>query len=324
MMRKKYVIAQNKKQRDNNFKYIVQKDNLEKKEKNEVNTIRDCLISVASFFRHDSIDLSFEQRICRLYMDEIELFYINNYFDRRYLQIKRVYLIKIHEMRYGIRIPIILSILATVIYTVFFEKYGEKLLKNVVIPLGNILQKFCELLESLLEGDNLKNSNIEVFGITFEIAMLILLFGFLILLTAFTISKVIDLFVIIFGGINFCKEVAEKYEIEYIEKLVEQDQYHVLSKKMQLYEERFFSIICLLTYNYLIRSNKKFDIIDNLEREVEKELLHSTALNELERLSSMFCDKKIVIKSLICRVYRQLNGKGQRLELIGDKIYLKM
>lgn len=243
MMRKKYVIAQNKKQRDNNFKYIVQKDNLEQKEKNEVNTIRDCLISVASFFRYDSIDLSFEQRICRLYMDEIELFYINNYFDRRYLQIKRAHLIKIHEMRYGIRIPIILSILATVIYTVFFEKYGEKLLKNVVIPLGIILQKFCELLESLLEGDNLKNSIIEVIGITFEIAMLILLLGFLILLTAFTISKVIDLFVIIFGGIDFCKKVAEKYEIEYIEKLVEQDQYHVLSKKMQLYEESFFPIM---------------------------------------------------------------------------------
>lgn len=322
-MSKKYVIAKNEEQRDKNLKYISKKYNEKHKLRNRGSKkgkiIWERLVVALQFWKYRTTTFFFDEQLCKLYIDEIELFYINNFFSRRHLQIKKAHIAKEHEGQYSIKIPIFLSILAAVIYAEVFEKFGADFVKDVVTP---IIEMCKQYLNIFIEKKILQYNLLDVLFLGVDIIGLIVIVILFLLIIAWVVNQGVDFFVLIFNGMNFNKKVIEEYEVDYIEKIAEKDAYPALIDALKLYEEGFFDIVNVLTYNYLIKNNKEYDTIDNIENELKMEFLNSSALEELEKMSLEICDKAIVIKSLIHRIYLKLNGKSQNLKLVNDKIYL--
>ena len=123
--------------------------------------------------------------------------------------------------------------------------------------------------------------------------------------------------------IDFSRKVAKEYEKEFIQRIINGNEYNELIKTLDVYEEKFFEIICRLSYNYLMINRKKYETIDNLTTEIVKILLDNPILEKIEVEANLLLDKKVLIKSLVHRAYLKVNDSSKWLQLKQDKLCLR-
>jgi len=318
---KKYVIAQDQKQLSENLDYINVKyygHRQKMKQHSKWETVVFAFRHLFGSVQYNSMDKS----LCELYVDEIELFFCNNYFENKSLLLEKAYLLKNQENGIGIKLPIFLSIIASVAYTYLNDVFMKEINSNMIRPFVEACKKFFEVM---VKHPSLVNEFKMIINIGFRLIVLLLLIVFVAIGIIWTVNLFIKLFVIVLGEMNFTKKVVGEYEIILLEKLCQQDEYKKYLKTIELLEnlERNFSgPIEALTYNYVLVTKKEISTIDSSVDELQNKLLCNPIIMNLDE-KILICGKKIIVKSLIHRVYLKLDGKTKKIYLKGDKLYLR-
>lgn len=308
-MSKCYIIAENEKQLISNLEFLTNEYRKIQKRKNGINLKELFHVSKTNMQCH------YDEELCKIYFDEIEVFYINNFFDRRYLQIKKASISNQHERRMSIKLPIRLSIIASIIYSGIFNYLGKEFQDGMILPFAELCKK---LLEYKIPPERLKEYIVASIHV-FELLAIIIIF---LMVVIWIVNRGIDAIVRIEGGKNYNKKIGEKYEIDYIERLLEKNNYLLLKKELSIYEEAYFSIIEHLSYNYLIENHVEFDNVEKIEKEIMVKLLNTAAIYKLKESFEGICEDSVLVKSLIQRVYLKINGNSRRIRMHEGKIYL--
>ncbi len=320
-MAKKYVIASDEKQLNKNMDYFI--NNRSKVlSKSIIQRIKELIIWIWMYYTEGLRFDSLNNQLYKLLAEEIELFYLNNFMDQKDIQIKCSFNTKRQEKRIGIKLPIILSIISSFIYTYLSQFLNENFMNDLIIPFIQICKLFYE---------NLLNNPAWETGVSIiykSVLYLLLLTSVIILIILITIIiywLVIKFFVLFLGEMNFEKNVISEYENKFMDRICEENNYIMYIEVIELlnaFEEKFFACIDLLSYNYMLKNNKECETIVVLEQEAEKVLLNNPILEKFDEYCCLW-NKKILLKSLIYRVYRNINDKSTKLMLKEDKVYIK-
>ena len=311
-MRENYVIACSDEEKDQNYKYIAKKYFRDKKNRNLIGSIILALQSL----RLSEPYYFFSEELCGLYIKEIELFYLNNNFCKRRLQIRKAYLIKKNERHYGIILPIFLSLIASIIYGICSGSIFETLV-YIINGVSDISLKFFDLIDKVAENDYT-----EICKMYFQLIMFVVFFIVIMtLLVGWIIIKIIHIISAFLGGINFSKITIKQYEIDYLDKLALNEEYYSLIKEIDTYSNKLFDAINSLTYNMAIKDGSV--LVENVICELEKKLSAAPNIIHNDKFSTNLFDKHIIVKSIICRALLNMKEKHSCLVLKRNRIFLK-
>lgn len=323
---KKYTIAQNEEELDNNLKYIsgkitaeIKKDKKnksinKKKSKQSKSSCKKNIILMKSFY-------DYNEKLCQMYLNEIALFYLINSFNRKDLVIRKCYLIKKHERYIGVLIPIMLSIIASVVYSIVFKDFLSSFLKDAFLIISNSSVKIFKLF--LLNIDVVIHNLVDVLSIVLILIIIVVVIGIFLLFVLGTVMLFLNIIASFIGGYDFSKVVAKQYELEYINEIISCDMYFVLMETLKLLSREFKLNINQLVNNSVIL-NKSISVED-FEKEVEEKFMNNPHINALINNDMLkMWDKKIIIKSIIFRAILENNGnKSSKWEFSKGMLSIK-
>lgn len=247
---KKYVIARNRKELEKNLKYIEKEYYKEKSEgkkdsrkqnvfKSFWNRVKIAFISL----RLSETYLIGEMKLYKKYIREIELYYAINDFDTDELYYIKNHKEKMCERKYSIILPLVLSIVAS---------FGYTMLINKIVNNDN-LKTLAKATKTLYWG--LHNYNIDIFLKNFDVIGLLgslyILIFVLFIMIAWIIIKAVNIFAAFCSGINYTKEMAYRYENDYIEVIIEKG--NKLKKEIIKYAEELIYPISVMIENEMIK-----------------------------------------------------------------------
>lgn len=317
-MREKYVIACSDEQKKKNYKYIYKK--YEKDKKNNSGKKRRGwmkeIIPLLQFLRISESYYFYDEKLCGLYIEELELFYLNSNFDKRRLQVRKAYLTKNNERYYGIFLPIFLSLFASVIYGICTDVFFKKL-SDIFKVVGNTSLIFFDLIS--------KNAEYECIDICKAYSQLIIYVFFFtlifIILVGYVVIKIVHVITAFIGGFNFSKITIKQYEIDYLDRLESNEEYFSLTKEIDRYSDKFFDVINLLAYNMIIKDG--YVSVENVIYELGKKLCTNPIIVHNNKFSTVLFEKDTIVKSIICRVLLKMKEKNSCLLLKKNRIFLK-
>ena len=308
----KYVIACNDQEKDNNYKYITKKYYRNVKSKGLIENI----ISAFQSLRLSEPYYIFSEKLCELFIKELELFYLNNNFYRRSLQVRKAYLTKKNERYHGIVLPIFLSLIASIIYGIVSGNVFRKLIEIINSFYNLSVQFFCFVREDV------EYDHIEIYKLYAELVIIVICFIAIVTpLIVWATIKIICIIAALFGGTNFSIITIRQYEIDYLEKLALSDEYFSIAKEIDTYSNQFSDVINSLVYNTVIKNG--YALTENIIDELKEKLIINPIIDQNDIFSTDLFEKQIIVKSIICRVLLRMNDKKSRLLLKRSKIILK-
>lgn len=311
-MREKYIIACSDKEKDQNYKYIAKKYFHDKKSRSLMRRIILALRSLRLWEPY----YFFSEELCELYIEELELFYLNNNFCKRRLQVRKAYLIKENERHYGIILPIFLSLIASIIYGICSASVFKKL-GDIVNNTYDVSVKFFNLI-----GKDVEYDFTEIYKLYFQfIIWTLLYFVIMIPLVVGILIEIINLVSTFLGGFNFSKMTMKQYEIDYLDKLILNEEYYRLIKEIDICSNKFFDVINSLTYNLAVKDG--YALVENVICELERKLSAVSIIIHNDRFSTDLFDKHIILKSIICRALLNMKEKHSNLVLKRNRIFMK-
>lgn len=315
-MIKKYIIAQNKEELDANFKFI--KDTYNNKTKKYKKTSLKWIQNIWKLYGKAEILYQFRPQLCNLYMEEIQLYYLVNSI-RENLQIQKYYYQQKSERKKSIFLPIILSIIASIILGIYEAEIWR--------PVANIFSSYKDVwikLGDLFITNPSIVSNI-FFQLLYVIVLLILLGVFILicaLLPMIPFILLINIISAFLGGLDFDKIIVEQYELDFIDKISSNDRYFELIDKIDECSNSFFNVINQLTFNIVVR--KGFETFDSVEEKLTEYILDNEIINKtFDQTFLSICTRKIIIKSIIYKVFLKTNSKSPNLILKKNILSIK-
>ena len=303
---KKYTIAKNEKELHNNYKVIARKY-FKKKKSTLIENLKQIALLFWYAIRLKDISDIYEQKLCGLYFEEIELYYLNNDFSKRSMQIENAYLKRQQQRRYGIIFPVFLSILASLIYGVAFSGYLGSfwtVLKNMNEMLHKQQLNWIDLIEFIADY----RPGIFIFYPLLLVTMVIIL--------VWLIIQVVNLVGYFIGGPNTNRAIAEQYRQGYLENLISCDKYFELTEILSRHAETFSSYL-EQTVN---QGNLQKDItMESFEKEVEKEFFDSENIEVDDEMIKIW-GKSLISKSIIYRSFLSVERKGKKLSDVFQQI----
>lgn len=317
-MSKKYIIAQNREEIDVNFNYITKNYFISEKQKRK-KSIKKNIENILKLYGKGEVFYQFNKDLSQLYIDEIELFYLNNNFNTKDLHILKCYLQQKRERKNSIFLPIVLSIIASIIYGLI----NVVIWKPLIDPINTYFSVWKTLIDSLLkDGVVLVN---KIFPTLLVLGMLILL-G--ICLIVFFIMPLIPFWILIkaiatiVDDLNFNRVVVYQYELEFLDRIAICEKYFELIEKLDKYADCFFGVINQLAYNYVVSYDLKN--IDSIVEKIFEFICNNKIINYIVDDSfNSVCEKRSIIKSIIYRNFLKLNDKSSILVMHKRKFIIR-
>lgn len=321
-MKRKYIIAQDHEKMNANFKYITESYNYSTKDEKKKSFIKYIIHLFDLYFGKMQVLYPYNKNLCFLYINEIKLFYVNNSFKRKDLEIQKCYLQQKYDRKKSVFLPIIISIIASIIYAVFntlfwgdLIRFWHMLLDYVVTFINNLRTVDILLREMLIP---ILSSIIALVCM----ASLLLILALLPLPLIWMFSTFLSAHL---AGQNFSLIVAKQYEIDYIEKLSSSEKYFELIEKLDKFTDDFFGEINELAFSIAVREELKD--IDSIEKRLaEKYISGNKMVNQVFNNSYFeICEKEIIIKSIIYRAFLKTKDehKFHKLVMKKDKLSIK-
>lgn len=310
-MRRKYFIAYNERERRNNFKYIYKE--YDKKSKKEKISIKEYLIDYLLILCFKKSCYSFDKHLCRLYTNEIKLYYLNNRHAKDDLRIRKAYLDEKNMRRTGIVLPIFISLIASIIYGICSNIF-DVLFRNEDI---NVTLFFFDMvIKKITEVVYIINSSFTVAQIIYLYFLIIII----ILGTVWVLLQVVFLASDLLGGINFSKRTANQYEVDFLEEVLSNNDYFKAVDILETYEMQLFHVLNTLIYNIVVNQGEV--TVVNIINELSTKLLKNSFI-DYERKEFEAYDDELIAQSIVCRVVTKINEKSPNLMLRGDVVSLK-
>lgn len=272
---KKYVIAKTRKDLKNNLKFLKKKYYKKRKKERSSWSLRKKIVYLLNRMKEDflSLRLSETYLICdvglyKLFVSEIELYYANNDFDIEVLYYIKNYKKKMYDRKFNVILPLIISILASVIWARFINTFLNSFIETFVSIGKNSWKIFEELLLQKIEFEE----TIPTVVLMLEAWFLI----FLILVPLIWISrKVINVLAAFCLGINSEEDMAYRYEMDYVEKLLENESELIKCIKEQA--ENLVVPISIIVSN--VMTKEEVDYIDFYNKEVQRNVSEGLLTN---------------------------------------------
>lgn len=125
---KKYTIAQNEKELNNNLKFINKYHSNKKTYKSILKRLVVgffyAILLKGFYIRHN-----YNKELCKMYSEEIDLYHLINDSSKKDLQVDKAFLNKKMDHRISVVLPIFISIFASLIYGLIFSYYLKSFLR---------------------------------------------------------------------------------------------------------------------------------------------------------------------------------------------------
>lgn len=313
-MKRGYIIARDDKERDKNFNYISRKYSMGRPKNGSL--IKFCKRLFSMTFHLFAPYWDFSNEVCKLYMEEINLFYINNNFRRVDLQIRKSYFMEKKNHNSNIFLPILLSLAASIIYILCTKMFLTPL-SDVINHYGQSLKTFMSSFENM---EFIKNNIRQIVIIAALYAFLWIYIMTSAIVLVWIIIKAIYALSTAIGGFDFNARVVKNYEMDLLEKIISNDNYFKIIEQLNAYEVRYFDVINSLIYNMVIREGAA--TIEDIETKLGEKLSNNQDIIRTKELCDFF-DEELIVKSIICRALLKINQKSSNLVMRKGKVFLK-
>ena len=317
---KKYVIAKSRKDLKNNLKFIksqyydrAKKErsswDFHKKKEYYFNRLKENFSSLKLSETYLFCDMG----LYKLFISEIELYYSNNDFGIEELYYIKNYRKKMYERKFNVILPLLISIVASVILTGFINKFFDSFIIKTFIPICKNSWKIFELL--WLQKIGFEESKPSLILMLECWALIFLIIAPLIWVSI----KVVNVLAAFCFGLNSTEDMAYRYEMDYVENLLGNE--NELKNYIEKQAENLVVPINIIVSN--VMTKEKVDYIDFYNKEVQRKVKDGLLTNpNIKKLSEEKYERGILL-AIFYRASLLMNNQLQKIQFDNVKFEFK-